>query len=324
MRQFLSIASAAFALAVSTVPAYAENSTGPKITPGGPVVLPGAEQFTIESRITGRTYVISVAKPRIPDPIFSLYKLTPPTRFAAVYAPDADVGFLFSAQLAQTLQGGEDVQPFYTIGIGYGTTDYMKFLMMRQKDLTPTVDPKAPPFSAAWGMGGAEQFLQFIERELKPEIARRYPVDPARTTITGLSHAGLFALWALFTHPDAFQGYLALDPANWDDYVGERIEAAFAKAPRSLEGKRLYVGLESPEYSDAALRAATGGIRDRWLKFCATVEGRKYPGLAFKCEAHRNESHFSVSAPGSTQGLRWIYPVNASLPASTVLPSPTK
>lgn len=289
-----------------------------------PLIYPDAEQFSIPSRHTGRTYVISVVKPRLPIPVFSIFRLPTPQRFPVVYMLDADYGFQLSAQLGQLMQGGEDVTPFYSVGIGYGTTDFARFMELRQGDLTPTVDPKAHPVIAAWGMGGAEKFLQFIETELKPEIARRYPaIDPANSTISGLSHGGLFALWTLFTHPQAFRNYIALDPANWHDYVGERIEAGFARTPRPLTDRRLYVGLASPAYSDPALRAASDGIRERGLRFCGTIEGRRYAGLAMKCEAHAGQSHFSVVAPGTTQGFRWALGINAPMAPMPPQPVPT-
>ena len=311
----LSTIAAAALMALATISNVSAQGAATNASPSRPVVYPDAEQFTIASRFTGRTYTISVAKPRLPHPIFSLYHIPAPARFPAVFTPDADFGFFINAQLAQLMEGGEDVPPFYSIGIGYGTTDFIKFMELRQKDLTPTVDKSAPPIIAAWGMGGSEAFFQFIQQELKPELARRYPIDLQQTTISGLSHGGLFVLWSLFTHPEAFQNYLALDPANWDDYVGERIEAGFAARRVPLDGKRLYIGLESPDYADPRLQGPTTAIRDRWLKFCDTVKARAYEGLAFKCEAHKGESHFSVAGPGSTHGLRWIMPMNAVMPA---------
>ena len=146
-------------------------------------------------------------------------------------------------------------------------------------------------------------------------------MDNAQSVISGLSDGGLFALWALFTHPDSFAGYLALDPANWDDWVGERIERDFAAHPAPLAGKRLFMGIESPDYADPRLTFALHGLRDRWLKFCDTVKARRYEGLAFKCQALPGESHFSTAGPGTTQGLRWVLPLNAVVPGGPPMPA---
>ncbi|MBM7600966.1 putative alpha/beta superfamily hydrolase [Virgibacillus halotolerans] len=63
--------------------------------------------------------------------------------------------------------------------------------------------------------GGAQQFLNFIESELKPEIERRYAIDKEKQTLFGHSLSGLFTLWALFTKPHLFQTYLAISPSIW-------------------------------------------------------------------------------------------------------------
>src|SRR3546814_19712655 len=47
--------------------------------------------------------------------------------------------------------------------------------------------------------GGADDFLAFIEHELKPLIAQRYPVDARRQILFGHSYGGLFTLYTLFT-----------------------------------------------------------------------------------------------------------------------------
>uniref|UniRef100_UPI0023604DF2 alpha/beta hydrolase n=2 Tax=Serratia TaxID=613 RepID=UPI0023604DF2 len=61
--------------------------------------------------------------------------------------------------------------------------------------------------------GGAEAFLQLMETRIKPAIAAKLAVDPQRQTLWGHSYGGLFVLHTLFTHPAAFQHYIAVEPS---------------------------------------------------------------------------------------------------------------
>lgn len=65
------------------------------------------------------------------------------------------------------------------------------------------------------GYGGAEQFMKFIELELKPYIEKHYPVNLKAQNLFGHSLGGYFALWCLFTYPTAFTNYIAISPSVW-------------------------------------------------------------------------------------------------------------
>lgn len=62
---------------------------------------------------------------------------------------------------------------------------------------------------------GAEQFLAFIEEELKPLIEREVPIDRTRQTLFGHSLGGWLVLYTLFTRSRAFQYYAAGSPSIW-------------------------------------------------------------------------------------------------------------
>ena len=53
--------------------------------------------------------------------------------------------------------------------------------------------------------GGAFAFQEVIERQIKPEVARRANVDTRRQALWGHSLGGLFVLSSLYTRPAAFQ-----------------------------------------------------------------------------------------------------------------------
>lgn len=108
------------------------------------------------------------------------------------------------------------------VGIGYpveGAYDSVR----RSWDMGPPPGRTYPPHTPDGPdvrTGGADGFLAFIEDKLKPEIARRVPVDPARQAIFGHSFGGLFVLHALFRKPQAFARWIAASPAIWWEGAG--------------------------------------------------------------------------------------------------------
>lgn len=63
--------------------------------------------------------------------------------------------------------------------------------------------------------GGADEFLAFLQTELKPFIYKNYNVNFHRQIIFGHSYGGLFVLHTLFTQSDAFSDYIASSPSIW-------------------------------------------------------------------------------------------------------------
>ncbi|MDR1285355.1 MAG: prolyl oligopeptidase family serine peptidase [Campylobacteraceae bacterium] len=84
-------------------------------------------------------------------------------------------------------------------------------------------------------VGGAELFLEFIENELKPKIAKTFKINSQKQILWGHSYGGLFVLYTLFTHPDYFQKYAAISPSLWwhNGYIKE-VEATDLRYPTTL------------------------------------------------------------------------------------------
>src|SRR5690606_34171859 len=127
----------------------------------------------------------------------------PPAGFPVIYVLDANsvFGTVTEAVRAQSrFPARSGVDPAIVVGIGYATD--APFHPDRHYDFTlPVPAHELPPHpdGGSWpGQGGSAAFLQFIERELKPQIERDFPVDTSRQTIFGHSLGGLFVLTALF------------------------------------------------------------------------------------------------------------------------------
>lgn len=63
--------------------------------------------------------------------------------------------------------------------------------------------------------GGADDFYDFLTKELKPEIEKRFPINPNKQAIFGHSYGGLFNLYAFLAKPIAFDTYIISSPSMW-------------------------------------------------------------------------------------------------------------
>jgi predicted alpha/beta superfamily hydrolase len=178
-----------------------------------PVLLYGAEQFVLHSKITGEQYTIYLSVPAVAPPAGGypvLYALDGDASFAPLHLANPRQASVFS-MLAQHVDVLPD--PGVVVGIGYGKDFYQTF-SQRTRDYTIAGDPGHGGKSAA-GTGGAAAFSRFLTQELKPAIAARLPVNPARQSLLGHSFGGLFTLYQMLTNPQAFQGYFAISPSIW-------------------------------------------------------------------------------------------------------------
>lgn len=166
------------------------------------VTLPAAQQLDVPSAKTGLRYRIFVSVPENP---------VPPDGYPVFYVLDGNAAFPVAAFLARSAAARSKVTGHVAplvVGIGYAGKDDFH-VDERKRDYT--VGSGATPASE----GGAARFFDFIESELKPLIATRYPVDPKRQALFGHSFGGLFVLNTLFTQPRSFSTFVASSPSIW-------------------------------------------------------------------------------------------------------------
>lgn len=217
-------------MANATTAAQALLATAP------PVTLPHTRQLDLRSRAKARSYRIFVALPDAPPP---------PDGYPVLYLLDGNALFPAAALMARAQarrSAATGVSPGIVVGIGHAT-DALHDGPARAFDYTPP----APGLSAKHG--GGDAFLDFVERELQPLLAREFPVDPRRSTLFGHSFGGLLALHALFTRPGLFSGYVVASPSIWwnDRFIlGER-DAFAARAQPPARQARVLITVGSRE-----------------------------------------------------------------------------
>lgn len=288
----------------------------PELSAAAPVVIPNAQQYDLAARGSGAAYRIFVSRPLLPPP---------PSGYPVIYVLDANAVFgtmteAVRLQSARPLTTG--VSPAIVVGIGY-PTELPIDPVRRTLDYTPPVPAETlspPPDGSVWSpVGGAAAFLDIIEDEIKPAIARDYPVDAKRQVLFGHSFGGLFTLYALFDRPGCFQAYVAGSPSIW---FGNRaiidMEQSFVERLRQgNRDVRLMIGVGGLEQTMSERERATPELAYRadWLAQNRMVDNAREmaerlgalacDGLTVQFRAFEGENHVSVIPALASRALRF-------------------
>ena len=224
-----------------------------------------------------------------------------PKRYPVIYLLDGDAHFHSVTGLLQILGTGVNgtfVLPEMIV-VAIPNTD-------RMRDLTPTnatTDPSGKPSPAFKTSGGGANFLRFIQTELIPQIDRTYRTAPYRVLI-GHSLGGITAIDALYTMPETFNAYIAIDPSLWWDnrVLLKQAREHFSKP--GLAGRALYVGQANTiAPGDTTLNVHFNSI----VQFNSILETFNNSGLRYAYKYYPGDSHGSVPLISEYDGLRFIF-----------------
>ncbi len=186
------------ALALASPPVAAATETAPYVI-----------ERSLVATVTGpdgHPYRITAAWPDTPPP---------PAGWPVLYVLDGDDNFAATVMTARRLARAgarSGVEAGVVVGIDSGA------LPRRVLDYTPATPGYAIPAGApAHGLatGGADAFLDVIEQQVKPFVARRWKVDAGRQALLGHSFGAVTVLHALFKRPGLATTYLAVSPSLW-------------------------------------------------------------------------------------------------------------
>lgn len=273
------------------------------------VTLPGCFQFDFTSK-TGNLYQIFIHAPQGPIP-----KAGSPV----IYVTDGNANFPL---LVVALQRRPILTGAIIVGIGYSGSDAREHQRLRTRDLLFPVDSEwvksLPPQQAAnmkEEVGGADQFLEFIEQELKPDIERRFQIDPRGQMLFGHSFGGLFVLHVLFHRPQAFQIYHASSPSIWvndrsilQEIPGFLVRLEEVDHPISL---LVSVGEEenpgfgaSPSREEILKRRRQGKNASELVKTLQTISPPLKLDVSFEMFAH--EDHGTAMLPAANRAIQLL------------------
>ena len=264
----------------------------------GPSTIPWSSGYRLRSTTIDQDFLIEVAWPPI--------RPEPDQKLAVVYVLDGNHAFGMAASAARAIQSGPfPLPPTLVVGIGYHFENHTQWGTLRLRDFSPCDDPlyESQAQGAPAECGGAAAFLDFIENEVKPFVASRFPVDTRDQTLVGASLGGLFSLFTLFTRPAAFQRYVTVSPAiYWGKGKLFELEAEFAQASADLPA-HLFLSAGGLEESHDARQ----GFVSNLYRMEARLRQRAYPNLDLSLRVFEGETHMSVFPGAVTRGLGAVF-----------------
>lgn len=294
------------------------------------VSIPNTRRVDFISKVNGHRYSIDVALP---------FKPAPPRGYPVLYVLDGYAYFASATEAARTqrhLPGG-----IVVVGIGYPDdpayqqevmakrgpgsrvwdglpTSHVAPFRERMYDLSlPTSEEYLVGMSRQgypqWdreNYGGLDDFLETIEREVKPRVASLASIDSSNQALFGHSMAGYAALHALFVQPGAFRSYIIASPSIfWDNKAVLRDREKLAAAVRAGRASpRVLVTVGSDEdtswgYPSETATVANGRALVAWLK---TLRGDA--GYVIEDYAVFEKSGHSLAAwPALARGIDFAF-----------------
>ena len=258
----------------------------PALTTPPPVTIPNSELRILPRSFSGRQYQLYVGLP-------ASYRQNPDRHYPVVYVTDGYWDFQKLSAAEGVLAYDHLAPEFIVVGIGYPgeNLDYNK---MRLWELAPTQYPGL----SAEESGHSAEFLRSIKNEIIPFIEKEYRVDPSFRVMSGSSMGGLFTLYAMFTDPDLFQGYVAASPAvvacnEW--LFG--YEEAFAKSGRAIKARCFASvgGNEVPSFITPTIRMNQ------------KIASRHYTGLSYQFRYMEEERHTTMQLDSYVRGLIFVF-----------------
>lgn len=245
------------------------------------VDLPGSQKRTIQSKIVNQEYELNISFPRGYD---ATNKKLP-----VAYVMDSQWDFA----LVRSLYGQQYYDGFLPemiiVGVTWGGAR-PNHDSLRARDYTPTNGTPLPQ------SGGADKFLAFMKQELIPFIEANYKADPANRVLMGCSFGGLFTLFALFTEPELFKGYIAASPAVlWDRASIYNYERKYFESKTAAKG-RLYMTIGDVERQ----------VPD-YEKFAEHLASRNYGSLEIRSKVLDNTGHSGTKGETYARGLQFVF-----------------
>jgi len=256
--------------------------------------IPNTHHFSLRAKRSGREYRIFLSIPQEPSP---------KNGYPVLYVLDGNAVFGSMAE-AMCLQGRKPhgIEPQVIVGIGYDAevpivTDE-RFYDYTEAAKTSEL-PERPDGSAWPKTGGIEAFIAFIEEDLKPAVEALCPIDRRRQGLFGHSLGGYFALYMLFTRPEAFQSYIAASPSIWwKEHSLHKRWAAFEQRLQKGEiDAKLLIAIGAEEKPNMVADAEE---LYRWMVPCQT---ENFQASFRKLE---REGHVSVLHPLISEAMRFL------------------
>lgn len=273
---FINIAIFLTLILTACKPAAVENTPYPRVD------IPGSEVRQLHSSLTGRDYDLYI---RLPND----YEKNPKIKSPVLYLLDGQWDFKMVESIYGCLEYDGFVPDMIIVGISY-SGENANYEALRAMDYTPVQESTIP------GSGDASKFHTFMKDQLIPFIEENYRANPNLRYLMGSSYGGTFTLFALFTEPALFTGYVAASPVTvYGNRFAFEQEESYASEHADLPA-RLYLAVGELE-----------SLRTPVEMYMDVLEERDYANFKLETRVIEGEGHSSTKPEAYTRGLRFVF-----------------
>jgi predicted alpha/beta superfamily hydrolase len=275
-----------------------ENARGQSLSP---TENQRTTRHSIKSGFNGKTYDVWVSLPKKYSGQDSLH-------YPVLYVLDGKYSFNVMTSIREGLDLGKEIKDIIIVSIDDSCTTDADWYASRYNDYTPSSILQA---DTLWSKilnipegklksGGAESFLNTLEKELIPYINKHYKITGDRG-LSGHSLGGLFAGYCLLKRPWLFKRYGINSPSFWwNNSELVRNEVYYASMHDELSANVFF---------------SVGGSEDPIMlgsfnAFTSAVKTHNYKGLTMTVKTFDEETHVSVGPAGDCRTLRVLYGSN--------------
>ncbi|MBP3952499.1 alpha/beta hydrolase [Bacillus suaedae] len=262
------------------------------------------EQF----KLAGTSQFNMVSKKDIEYRVFiSVPTIEPPSEgFPVIYLLDGNAVFgtvVEAIRIQSRKPEKTGISPAIIVGIGYPVDEPF----FEQRFFDYTLGPAEIDIllkneqTSIPAHGGAKQFLDFIEQELKPIIKQNYPINLNKQTLFGHSLGGLFVLYTMFSRSSSFQTYISGSPSlHWNKTLLLEVEKSFVISVQQQKiDQELLIGVgELERWKNQEMGVYSKELVNRLNEF-------QNDGLHVKYLTFPGEGHVSVLLPLINELLRF-------------------
>lgn len=257
--------------------------------------------YSIKSEFNNKTYQLNVSLP-------NTYSEQDTLHYPVLYVLDGKFSFNSMSSIREILNLGREIKDIIIVSIDDSCNTDADWFASRYNDFTPSSILQA---DTLWSKimnipegklksGGAESFLNALEKEVIPYINDHYKTTNDRG-LFGHSLGGLFAGYCLLKKPELFKRYGINSPSFWwNNSEMVRHESNFASQHSELAANVFF---------------SVGGAEDAMMlasfnAFTSSLKSHNYKGLFMTVKIFDEETHSSVVPACSSRSLKVLYGYN--------------
>lgn len=212
--------------------------------------------------------------------------------YPVIYVTDGYWSFSLLRAIYWNLRYDKTIPECILVGIGY-VGDDLDYDTLRNDDLSAPLEWRNK-WTDTLASGQADQFLQVVETLAIPMMEREYRADPSRRVLMGGSLGGHFTLYAAYTNPTLFHGYVAASPVIAPIWL---YEEAFAQSGATIAAK-VFLSIGALE---------SNSFRNETVLFHEKLSKREYlkNGYAFRIVPELR--HTGAITAAFVEGLQYVF-----------------